>query len=624
MNNPQKICFIICTNNSQYLQECLTYLNFLNVPNNFDVEILTITDAVSMCSGYNEAMNSSNAKYKVYLHQDTFIIQKDFIQKILDIFSADEKIGIIGMVGAPELSKDGVMWHKKRCGDFYRLDMFIEQGVDSIEPLKQGIKEVEVVDGFLIATQYDIPWREDILKEWDFYDVAQCLDFRREGYKIVVPAQNPSWTIHACGIPGYWNYNKNREIVLQEYPEIEKKTNQLRILFCNSNEISIPGLAVSLTNLGHCVEVAKHIVNLDAFSLHDVEMIEEELEEGHYDLVVSYNMCMGIAAACDKMKVKYFAWIYDNPFLQLYTDFAKSPYVYINVFDKLQYKRMKEFGLPNILHSPLCAEVDVFGATDITKEDEKKYSVDVAFVGRLYDHRVYEGMFDTDSQELLEEFEKIAKSGDCVWREGFSIFGQMSEKLSDKILSTIEEDAWKIYQIDKQYYCESMKVAGKCNNVERIKILNCIAAKYQMVLYSDDSAKDMLNGVTIRPWVDYWGEMPKVFHLSRININITSRSIESGIPQRVFDIMAVGGFCLTNYQPELEDLFEIGKDLDVYHDLDELMKKIEYYLSHERERVRIAMNGYKKVREYHNYDCRMKKILNWIFEEKYENTLLSI
>lgn len=142
-----------------------------------------------------------------------------------------------------------------------------------------------------------------------------------------------------------------------------------------------------------------------------------------------------------------------------------------------------------------------------------------------------------------------------------------------------------------------------------------LAKEHEVTLYSDDSPKDMLRNVKVKPWVDYWSEMPKVFHLSKINLNITSRSIESGIPQRIWDILAVGGFCLTNYQPEIEDYFVVGKDLDVYHDLDELQEKVKYYLKHEDKRIRIAMNGYKKVKKEHTYEARLKMLLKEIFDD---------
>lgn len=613
--NDKKICFIFCTNSEQYAQECMLYLGLLQVPEGYEIEVLAIEDAESITSGYNEGMKASDAKYKIYLHQDTFITEPLFIQKLIDTFMQDEKIGIIGMIGAEMLSKDGVMWHEDRCGDFYRLDQLIKNGVDGIEKLKEGIREVEVVDGLLIATQYDIPWREDILKEWDFYDVSQCLEFKRRGYKVVVPAQNPAWVIHACGAPSFWRYERNRQIILKEYPEIWEGKTRLRILFMHSTSISILGLAYSFVSLGHSVTTPDYQVTLGEYMQRDVDEVEELLDEGHYDLVVTYDFCSGVAVACENKKVKYYSWVYDSPLLELYTDYAKKSNNYISVFDKKQYDRMKEFGIPNLYHIPLCSEVDVFGSTNITKRDEKKYSSDVAFVGRLYDNRGYKELFDVRSQELKAEFDAIAASCDCHWDGKRNIFNKASEKLIQHIIKGLDESIWDTYHMSKRFYCESMKIAGRCNEIERVTILNRLAEKYKVTLYSDDSPKDMLSGVIIKPWVDYWEEMPKVFHLSKINLNITSRSIESGIPQRVWDIMSVGGFCLTNYQPEIEDYFVIGRDLEVYHDLDELMDKVDYYLKHKDKRIRIAMAGYQKVRDKHNYNIRLTSVLKYIYAQ---------
>lgn len=592
------------------------YLSLLEVPKGYETEVLTIEKAASIASGYNEGKNASDAKYKIYIHQDLFIIEKQFLKKLLRIFQKDAQIGMVGMIGAEHLSKDAVMWHEDRCGDFYRLEEMLKAGLDGIEHLKSGVREVEVIDGLFMATQYDLPWREDILKGWDFYDVSQCMEFRRAGYKIVVPAQRPSWTIHACGMPTFWNYETNRQIILREYPEITEGGRQrLHILYYNSEQIQLLGLAYSLTGMGHNVNISPKQVSLATVIPSEIEGIEEELEEGHYDLVVTYDFSFNVSKACENMKVKYYAWTYDSPLLGLYSEYAKSPYTYISVFDKKQYERMREFGIQNLYHIPLCADVEVFGSTNITKRDEKKYETDVSFVGRLYDKRGYEELFSEDSLKLKQEFDAIAESGGCRWNGDSPIFGRASEKLVDYICSKEPEMTWQLCLIDKQYFCDSMKLVRRCNELERIAILNKLAEKHKVVLYSDDSPKEMLRNVKVKPWVDYWAEMPKVFHLSRINLNITSRSIESGIPQRVWDIMAVGGFCLTNYQPEIEDYFTPGVDLEIYHDLDELCAKVDYYLKHEDKRIRIAMNGYQKVRKHHTYEERLEKILGFIFPE---------
>ncbi len=220
MVDENKICFIICANDETQLQECILYLSLLHVPKGCETDLIIVRDAVSMAAGYNEGMAASDAKYKIYLHQDTFIVESLFLDKVLELFRGDEGIGMVGIIGIEQLPGDGIMWHGKRCGNFYRLEELLEKGVDDVEQQRSGSREVEAVDGFLMATQYDIPWREDIFCGWDFYDISQCMEFRRAGYRIVVPGQKENWVIHCCESPSLWHYEENRHIFLKEYQEI--------------------------------------------------------------------------------------------------------------------------------------------------------------------------------------------------------------------------------------------------------------------------------------------------------------------------------------------------------------------------------------------------------------------
>lgn len=618
MYNENKICFVICTNNRQFLDECLLYIDMLIIPEGYEIEILTVEGAKCMTAGYNEGMAASDAKYKIYMHHDVFILNKHMLFEMLNIFQSDENIGMIGLVGAVELATDGVMWHLDRCGNMYRLADINEMIARPIEIIKDRIQEVEVVDGMFMATQYDIPWREDILNGWDFYDVSQCLEFRRAGYKVVVPPQEEAWINHVCGAPSFWRYNHYREIVVKEYPEFTKDKNRLRIYFMRSNEIGLLGLPYCLNELGHEVSLSEPIP-IAAHGESAVELIEESLEEGNYDLVMSYDFIALVATACQNMGVKYWAWVYDSPLLNLYLEEAKLSNLYVSVFDRKQYERLQEVGLKNLFYLPLATEVDYFGHLDVTEEDERKYRTDIAFVGRLYDSHDMYALFDGECEELHREAEAIIKDSFCVWDGKDYLFDRASDDLIEFLVSKEKNAAWDIYSISKRYYCETMFLARKKNEEERIHILNTLARKYKVNLYSDDGAKTRLERVKICPWVDYWQEMPKVFYLSKINLNITSRSIESGVPQRIWDIMAVGGFCLTNYQPELEEYFVIGKDLEVFHNMKELEEKVAYYLTHEKERIRIAMNGYKKVRENHSYEKRVAPVLEELFGDMMRN-----
>ncbi|MDR0220561.1 MAG: glycosyltransferase, partial [Lachnospiraceae bacterium] len=113
----------------------------------------------------------------------------------------------------------------------------------------------------------------------------------------------------------------------------------------------------------------------------------------------------------------------------------------------------------------------------------------------------------------------------------------------------------------------------------------------------------------------------KVFHLSKINLNISLRSIETGTPLRVFDVMSVGGFMLSNYQRELEDLFEVDKEIVLYESLEEMKEKIAYYLGHEDERKRIALAGWEKVKKHYSYPRVLEKMIAVVDKEIAEGKL---
>ncbi len=109
-------------------------------------------------------------------------------------------------------------------------------------------------------------------------------------------------------------------------------------------------------------------------------------------------------------------------------------------------------------------------------------------------------------------------------------------------------------------------------------------------------------------YTDYWKEMPIIFHKSAINLNITLRSIQSGIPLRVLDILACEGFLITNWQKEIEEYFEIDKEIVVFYSLDDLIEKVRYYMNRPLERKAIAKAGKKKVQELFSYQIRLYHI----------------
>ncbi len=231
--DAKKICFIMCVNDEQYLQEAMYYIKRLHVPQGYTIDILTVEEASGMAAGYNEAMQSSDAKYKVYLHQDVMIVEVKFLEYMLNIFE-DPKVGMIGMVGSPELPENGVMWYGERIGRLYTSNIYLMG--DAIMGEVQGdYQSVEAIDGLLMATQYDIPWREDVFQKWDFYDVSQSFEFRKRGYEVIVPKMEKPWCIHDDGVMNLENYYEERKKFLREYEWGKQQKEKVSIIIPTYN-----------------------------------------------------------------------------------------------------------------------------------------------------------------------------------------------------------------------------------------------------------------------------------------------------------------------------------------------------------------------------------------------------
>ena len=189
--DDRRILFIIhCTDNNSIAQTLASIEN-LRVPEGYSVGILPITGGLSKYSAYNIAMRSSDAKYKIYIDEYVSIIDDDILSKLIKIFQSDDKIGMIGCSGATQLSTHGfALSSVMRCG---KVCLMPEQGVKDWGEIPGDYSEVETVDGWFMATQYDIKWRDDLFKDTIFGNQAQCIEFRRKGYKVVAVSQGNPW-----------------------------------------------------------------------------------------------------------------------------------------------------------------------------------------------------------------------------------------------------------------------------------------------------------------------------------------------------------------------------------------------------------------------------------------------
>lgn len=184
--DEKKIAVILWIKDEECAKNQRMYLGALNIPEGYIVDIVEIRHAECRTAAYEEGRRKSDAKYKVYLDEDAVIVDDNFLQRMLQVFASDASIGLIGIVGTEKIPTSGVCkWARKRVGKVIDFSGKAFAHGD----ISEKYREVLAVDGFLMVTQYDVPWRTDLFQTDVFWDTAQSIEYKKAGYKAVVLQQ---------------------------------------------------------------------------------------------------------------------------------------------------------------------------------------------------------------------------------------------------------------------------------------------------------------------------------------------------------------------------------------------------------------------------------------------------
>lgn len=385
----------------------------------------------------------------------------------------------------------------------------------------------------------------------------------------------------------------------------------MNILFYRYNSICEPDIIAIMKRLGHTVtEITEEMRNKELGARGQMNLVSAALKKQESQAVFSINFFPVVSEVCNIFHIPYVCWIVDSPVMELYSHSIRNGWNRIFMFDYALYEEFHPENPKGIFYLPLGADYNRLDALmeTITKEDEEKYSADVSFIGSLYTEKC-------PYNRLKEETSWLKGYLDGVIEAQLKVYGYnfLEECITAQVLQEFKEKVpfyrfpEKANHNDKAVMAH-LYLGNKVTEQERLRLLGRVSQEFKLDLYTASDFSPL-------PKAEYKGlartatEMPKIFHLSKINLNFTSKPIRTGIPLRLWDILGAGGFALTNYQSEIPEYFEVGKDLDTYASEEELVQKIRYYLEHEEERKEIARNGYQKAKERYSLELRVKQIL---------------
>lgn len=339
--------------------------------------------------------------------------------------------------------------------------------------------------------------------------------------------------------------------------------------------------------------------NNDDFFIHRLSKV---IKEDNYDAIFSVNYFPLIAECAYNNNLKYISWSYDNPLnVKDIEDTLVYPTNYVFFFDKFQTHQYINKGFDHIYHLPLAANVDRLDKIHLSSADHLKYDSDISFVGKLYDsdYELYIKLMNEYQRGYIDGLINVQENlYGCYLLDSMITDGFIAD-INSYIKKTNHNSAFVLTKPALTY-----AMSANITRNERLMILGILSKHHQLKLYSREE-HEILKNAQFMGSCGYIHEMPRVFKASKINLNITLKILQSGIPLRAIDIMGAGGFLLSNFQPELAEFFTDEIDVVMYESVEDAIAKTDYYLKHDEKRNKIASLGYAKVAEFFNYKKRI-------------------
>jgi hypothetical protein len=147
----------------------------------------------------------------------------------------------------------------------------------------------------------------------------------------------------------------------------------------------------------------------------------------------------------------------------------------------------------------------------------------------------------------------------------------------------------------------------------RVQFLEDLCTQVDLQVWSADRlSKD--SPIRARNRGTAWGlAMYQLMQRSKITLNHHINMAESyANNMRLYEATGVGACLVTDWKPNLGEMFEPGKEVVAYRSPRECRDLIHYYLAHDVEREALARAGQQRTLRDHTYERRMQELVELV------------
>lgn len=288
----------------------------------------------------------------------------------------------------------------------------------------------------------------------------------------------------------------------------------------------------------------------------------------------------------------------------------------------ISWKEFDKIGYPKdrLIDAPIPANSHIYKKYSITESEYQKYACDICLV-------CHGGAVEKRIEEILHFFsdctEEIRREIDFIYRGYYSFVHETGqfffyiEQFKEYIQGVTRRSFYREWSKNTLDYIAEDMLRWFNQNVFRQCIVDwLIEAGYTNI-------KLWGNGwLTEKKYEKYAmgpaenGEtLSKIYQCSKI---VLGNNIGGTGAARAWESMLSGAFYMSNYVPPEADAIDIRKivkeneELIMFYDKQDLLDKVKYYLTHEKERQKMAQIGKKAALERMTFDNLMERVIKSI------------
>lgn len=250
-------------------------------------------------------------------------------------------------------------------------------------------------------------------------------------------------------------------------------------------------------------------------------------------------------------------------------------------------------------HPEFLRTLDVYKALRVCDGPSAAYDRDFAYV-HAFDHMLYHSPAYSRDLTMPEKLAYCGAKRATFWP--LALFDALCDpRLSEEDIFSRTRDLDVIFV--GALYVDKMPLLGAVKKAfgKRFKI-------YGLANWKRNAYFNVKYGFPgwVRPIA--FNEYVPLYLRSKIGINSHLRGKYTVGSYRMFDLPGNGVMQITDGSEYVKDFYEPGKEIETYEDNDELIAKIDHFLTHPAEREAMARAGYHHAMNGHRIGQRLRQL----------------